>query len=211
MNPMKAPPSYRETTEHDRPVDGNAIELPGFGAVVGTRLRCPGGPGGSIVTAAARLEVGRDGGDRGEVHDVGHGGARLQYGYRVADAEEDGPDGFGAAEPLDELVADVAGCEVGEDEDVGVALDPRVRVVLAQRSPRPRPDRRASRRRSSAPAAAPGRADRAATLPGRRVDGGRSRSWRTRAWPPAARCRTCGRRRRRGRRSRPALRPTGRC
>ena len=41
-----------------------------------------------------------------------------------------GSDGFGAAEPLHELVADVAGREVGEDEDVGIALDTRVRVVL---------------------------------------------------------------------------------
>ena len=65
------------------------------------------------MTAAARLQVGGDGSDRGEVHDVGHGGARLQHGHRMADAEKDGPDGLGAAEPLYELVADVDGRDVG--------------------------------------------------------------------------------------------------
>ena len=37
-------------------------------------------------------------------------------------AHQDGPDGFGAADALQQLVGDVAGFQVGEDQDVGAAF-----------------------------------------------------------------------------------------
>ena len=64
-------------------------------------------------------------------------------------AHQDRADRLGAAEPLHQLVADVAGGEVREDEHVGVALDARVRVVARGRSPRRPRCRGASRRRRS--------------------------------------------------------------
>ena len=56
----------------------------------------------------------------------GKGMAGLLY---VLPGRKDGT--FGAAEPLNQLVADVARLEAGEHQHVGVAADPRVRVVLS--------------------------------------------------------------------------------
>ena len=63
------------------------------------------------------------GGDCDHLVDVIHGAAAAEIVDRAGDTLEDRSDGVGVAEPLDELVADVADLEVGEYEDVGVACD----------------------------------------------------------------------------------------
>ena len=64
-----------------------------------------------------------NGGDGDDANDIAGGATAREVVDRLGDALEDGAVGLGATEALDELVADVAGLEVGEHEDVGVTRD----------------------------------------------------------------------------------------
>jgi hypothetical protein len=61
----------------------------------------------------------RDGGD---IHDIVDLRAALQHMHGARQAHQDGADGLGPGDPDEQLVGDVAGFQVGEDQDVGAAL-----------------------------------------------------------------------------------------
>ena len=61
------------------------------------------------------------GGDGYHVVDVFYGAAAREVVYRTGDTLEDGADGDGVAQALDELIGDVTHFEAGEYQHVGVA------------------------------------------------------------------------------------------
>ena len=67
--------------------------------------------------------LGLNGGDGDHADDVGGRAAARQVVHRGGDALQHGSDCLGAAQTLGDLVADVAGVEVGEDKHVGLASD----------------------------------------------------------------------------------------
>ena len=58
--------------------------------------------------------------------------AALQHVHRLAQAREQRPDQFRAADPLQQLVGDVAGFQVREDQHVRAALQRAERIRLAR-------------------------------------------------------------------------------
>ena len=64
-----------------------------------------------------------DSGDCDDAHDILCGAAAGQIVHRLCDALEDRAIGLGASEALDKLVADVAGLEIREDEDIGMSCN----------------------------------------------------------------------------------------
>lgn len=62
-----------------------------------------------------------DGGDGYDTHDVVGRAAARKVVDRLGDALQDGAVSVGAGEALDQLVADVAGLEIGEHKHVGLA------------------------------------------------------------------------------------------
>ena len=83
----------------------------------------------SFGISAAALQRLADG-DADVAEDVFGGATAGEVVDGFGHALDDGAEGGGAAEALDQFVADVAGLEVGEDEDVGVALDGAAGVLL---------------------------------------------------------------------------------
>ena len=63
------------------------------------------------------------GGDGDEVVDIFHAAAAAEVVDRLGDALEDGANGFGVVEALDELVGDVADFQIGEYQNVGGTRD----------------------------------------------------------------------------------------
>ena len=93
--------------------------------------------------AAVRLHDG----DRDQVHDVLHrAAAREVVGRPLAAPAGCGPIARAPADPLHELVADVPGVEIGEDEDVGASRPPRCPAPCSRRRRGPARRPPASRR-----------------------------------------------------------------
>ena len=136
--------------------------------------------------------------DDGDVGEVLHRAAARDVVHGLVEALEDRADRAGAAEPLGDLVGDVARVEVGEDEDVGAGPPIGLSGALLLRRPRAGSRRRTASRRRRGASARPARTRRRPPSPGRSRRPWRCRGWRRRGKRRAAR----GRRRARSRRSR---------
>ena len=74
--------------------------------------------------------LGIDNSNRGHVDNVGDIVAALQHMNRLLGAHQDRADLLGAAEFVQQFIGDVAGLQVGEDEDIGVALELGERILF---------------------------------------------------------------------------------
>ena len=68
-----------------------------------------------------------NGSDGDDGNDVFGRAAAGQIIHRRIESLRDGAEGIGACKPLDQLVTDIGGIEVGEDEDVRAASDAGIR------------------------------------------------------------------------------------
>src|SRR5689334_22869472 len=59
-------------------------------------------------------------GHRRDLYNISRGGPARQVGHREGQSLQQGPQGRRARQALHQLVADVPGVEVGEDEDIGL-------------------------------------------------------------------------------------------